>query len=629
MSDEVKDSLNKKLKNAKVLAHKEVSPGKHELEIQVGPKGLPARQLAEALPKKELAYLSGKDGQPSPVKYHEGGRIIYRDFLRRVDLDLAEPSPLRERPDRLYQRAIDYYKTKGYYGTVVDTLTNFASKGFKNYVDDPDIKLFFDTWTDDIRLPRVIENIFLDFFRVGMVRTFKIVGKFEPRIKPANLIAPGSYKAKSNTVGKLLQRKEFAAAKKTWSKAYIPIKYTVLNPILIVLRGPMMFNDSEEVLLRPEAFTEFKEMLKPGFRPTAEQKQLINAIPKEMVNDVRKNRPVKLPPELVGRCDYRKQDYERYPMPRIIRAFDALDYKEELQKADYSTLDGITNYILKITIGNDENPVTEQAQLEAIANLFDATSKALQIIWNHTLQIEKITFPEVAQILGQDKFKQVNEDLSLSFGIPRSLLDGEGKGSAESMKLASKAFTEEINYSRRVVLEWIYKEYEEVALAMGFDKYPSVRFDDMALKDEIMMMSIVQGMMDRRVISYRSGIEKLGFDYETELANMQAEKPLVEAGDIGIIGSPYNPKATPPDQEPEKLPVPSEDQFVVITEGDLEDFLKNKKKKNAPNVQPTQRTPKGTPSEGRPRKGGGRRKKPSTKTSVPKPTPPIQPSSHP
>lgn len=610
MADDVKNSLNAKLENAKVLDHTEVRPGVHSMDLQVGEKGLPV---------KELAYLTGENGEASPLRFHEGGRsVIYRDWLRRVDLDLAETSVSKEKHDRLYSRAIEYYRTKGAYGTVIDTLTNFSSKGFKNDIDDPEIKLFFDTWTDEIGFQKVVENIFFDFFRVGMVRTFKMVGKFEPRLKPSSLVPRASYSSKDYLHRKAHYR-EFAAAKKVWSKSYVPLRYTVLNPTLILIQGSLMF-DNTEVYLKPEAFADVKKMLEHTSEGTKEQRKILDELPKEMIQQIKTNKPVRLPPELVGKCDYRKQDYERYPMPRIVRAFDALDYKHELQKADYSTLDGITNYILKITIGSDEHPVTDQAQLETVARLFDTTSKSFDIVWNHTLKVEKITFPEISDILGQDKFKQVNDDLSMSFGLPRALIDGEGGSNSKAVEIGSKAFTEEINYARRCVMEWIYNEYEEVALALGFDRYPTVRFDDMALKDEIMMMSIVQGMMDRRVISYRTGIEKLGFDYETELANMQAEKPLVQSGDIGIIGSPYNPKAAPAQQEPEKKEYTPEGRFIVLKKEDLDEFLKNKPVDANPNVQPSQRTPKGTPSEGRPRKGGGKRRQPSTKPKPPQPT---------
>ena len=191
MSEEVKDKLNKDLDNSEVLSHEEVRPGVHEMEIAVGEQGRPAQ---------ELAYLTGQDGRPSPLRYHEGGRVISRDLLRRTDLDLLieQGSPLKLKPDKLYQRAISFYKTKGAYGTVIDTLTNFASKGFKNDVDDPDIKLFYDTWNREIDFQVTVENIFFDLFRVGMVRTFKLVGNFSPKLKPENYDQIIKFRANAN-----------------------------------------------------------------------------------------------------------------------------------------------------------------------------------------------------------------------------------------------------------------------------------------------------------------------------------------------------------------------------------------------------------------------------------------------
>ncbi len=618
MSKEVKDKLNQDLENSKVLSHEEVRPGVHEMEIAVGKQG---RSV------EHLAYLTGKEGEPPPLRYHTGGRVLSRDFLRRGDLDLLVPegSPLKLKPDRLYQKAINFYKTKGAYGTVIDTLTNFASKGFKNDVDNPDIKLFYDTWNREIGFRQTVENIFFDFFRVGMVRTFKLVGNFSPKLKPENFDKIVKNKTDANQfktsddLKQLMAYKDIAAAKKIWSKSFVPLKYTILNPTLVDIKGTLMF-DQTETFLKPAAFKEIADMLKNTRKLTPEQRKFITSLPKELKDAIKKNRPVRLPPELVGKCDYRRQDYERFPHPRVLRAFDALTYKEELQKADFSTLDGITNYILKITIGNDQHPVTNQGELETVAKLFDTTSKSFDIVWNHTLNIEKITFPEISQILGQDKFKQVNDDLSTAFGVTRALLDGQLQGNQKAIETATRAFSEEINYARRCVKRWIDHEYEEVALAIGFDRYPQVRFDENSLKDEIMMMSIVQGMIDRRIISYETGIEKLGFDFDTELANMKQEKKWVQDGIIGIIGSPYNPKAIPAEQ-----PVPETDETkkkgkpTVVTREDLQDFQKNVENlinQGLKNIQPVQRTPTGTPSEGRPRKGRGKPRKKQTQPNT-------------
>ncbi len=132
-----------------------------------------------------------------------------------------------------------------------------------------------------------------------------------------------------------------------------------------------------------------------------------------------------------------------------------------------------------------------------------------------------------------------------------------------------------------------------------------------------MFMSVIQGMIDRRIISYETGIEKLGLDFSTELSNMTQELPLVMGGYLGIIGSPYNPKAMPPEGEVIPTDTTDDSKPTVVTREDLDAFQKNVEEMINQNLQPTQKTPKGTPSEGRPRKGGkGKPKAAQTKPNI-------------
>jgi hypothetical protein len=200
------------------------------------------------------------------------------------------------------------------------------------------------------------------------------------------------------------------------------------------------------------------------------------------------------------------------------------------------------------------------------------------------------------------------------------------QGSSRAIDVAIKAFAEEVNFARRCVQRWIEHEYEEIALALGFNRYPIPRFDENALKDEIMLMSVIQGMMDRRIISYETGIEKLGLDFDTELANMMQEAPMVQAGYLGIIGSPYNPKVLPGEGTPSSKDSTPSGNETTLTKKDFEDFKKNMEKmvqEGLTNIQETQRTPKGTPSEGRPRRGG------ATKPLGPRTSPAIKPPKKP
>ena len=154
------------------------------------------------------------------------------------------------------------------------------------------------------------------------------------------------------------------------------------------------------------------------------------------------------------------------------------------------------------------------------------------------------------------------------------------------MRFVVKSVIEEIHYARRQVTRWIYNEYRQIAEAMGFDRYPKVRWDQTILKDEILYMTIISQLVDRRMLSYRTALEKLGFDFENEYENMSQEFDDVLDGIFGIIGSPWQ-------QAKAGLPVSSDG-------GD------------GNNIQPTQRAPQGSPSGGRPRAQPGKPKQQNT-----------------
>jgi len=342
----------------------------------------------------------------------------------------------------------------------------------------------------------------------------------------------------------------------------IPLKYTVLNPEVLEIEGSLFF-DETSLLIKPNK--ELVDMLnKPSSELTDAEKETIKKLPAKTRNAFKKGEGVTLDPAYIGSIDYNKMPYERYPLPRGSRVFDTLQYKQSLREADLSTLDGITNYILKITVGNDKYPVTSQAQLEKVAALFNTTSKAFDVVYNHTLQIEKIVSPEIEAILGKKKYEQVNDDLYVGLTFPRVLLDGgNGDLSTSEVNMATKALLEEIHYAREQVTQWVYDEYAEIAEAVGYDLIPKVRWDQTVLRNLLDYMNTISKLVDRRMLSYRTALEQLGFDFSSELSNVREELPIVmDEGAFGIIGSPW---------QQAKM-----------------------------GLQPTQNAPEGTPSDGRP-----------------------------
>jgi len=544
--------------------------------------------------KRNLAILDKPGVAIKPHVYQASAATINRDYMSRQNLNLAiTKSAYQEDPKTLYKKADEYYYTDPLLGSVVNVLSSLSMKGFENDIDDDNIKQFFDTWCFDVNFDELLEWMFLDFFKIGHVTTYKVLAKYEPRVsylspvpgKKTNTAASSDEVTRlkklhasfdeerdkeiakqvqlAKTSGKLsiegLVNFENAAKKSIWSKGHLPIAYTVLNPQLVTIEGNLLFDKVSVKITPPQ---ELGQLLKKDkSKLTEEEKELIKALPTDLKAAAEKGGEFQLDSRLIGMVTYRKQPYERYAKPRATRVFDTLNYKQQLQNADLSTLDGISNYILKITIGNDEFPVVSQQELETVAKLFDTPSKSFDVVWNHTLAIEKIVSPEIASILGQEKYRQVNEDLTAGLAITRAIIDGSGDINASEVSLLTKGIMEEINYARRQVEKWIYKEYRQLAEAMGFDRFPKVRWDEGVLKDTILYMNTLASLVDRRMLSYRTALEALGFDYSNELKNMQNEFPMVEDGVFGIIGSPWQKSAT----------------------------------------QPTQNAPKGTPSSGRPK----------------------------
>ncbi len=500
--------------------------------------------------KKSLAFL---ENPLVPHVYREKSSTITRDTMNRSYTDLATAKDVYEEdPKKLYERVMKYYYTEPIVGSVINLLSSLASKGFENDIDDPDIKNFYDTWVFDVNFEEILDWIYLDLFKTSNVTTYKYIANYEPRV---STILPVGKKPKVKATGKVS-----AAKKKIWSKGHLPIGYTVLNPALVNIEGNLLFNNVTVSLTPPPELGEL--MKKPSGEQTEEEKLLLKSLPTDLKAAAEGGGEFKLDSRLVNTVTYKKQPYERYARPRTARVFDSIEYKQALRNADLSTLDGISNYILKITIGNDDYPVVSQEELEAVAQLFNTPSKSFDVVWNHTLKIEKIISPEIEAILGKEKYAQVNDDITGGLSFTRALIDGIG--STSDVAWAVRGVREDIEYARKQVTRWIYNEYRQIAEAMGFERFPSVRWDEGILKDDILYKNVLSAMVDRRMLSYETALESLGFDFENEKGNMMKELPLVEDGTFGIVGSPFQQSA------------------------------------EGPNVQKTQKSPKGTPSKGRP-----------------------------
>jgi len=519
--------------------------------------------------QKSLAFLDNPVvGSVVPKVFKERASVIDRTALSQSYLDLsAGKNVYEDTHQNIIKKASKYYYTEPLVGSAINLLASLASKGFENDIDDENIKKFYDAWTYDVGFAELLEWVFLDFFKVGNVFTFKVVSKYEPKVSYMNAtekkevarikeLSRKQDREYEEEVKSLVASKRYktlkAAKKNTWSKNYLPVAYTVLNPELVSVDGSLLFDKKSYSMEIPK---ELKDLIeKSAGDLTEDEKIILKALPSELKAAVKESKPYVLDSKLVGNISYRKQPYERYAKPRTGRIFEAIEYQKSLREADLSTLDGITNYILKITIGNDDYPVVSQQELEAVASIFNTPSKSFSVVWNHTLKVEKIISPEIESILGEDKYKQVNNEITAGLSVPRAIIDGVGEVSTSEMEMLLKGLSEEVSYARRQVTRWIYREYAQIAEALNFKKYPKIRWDDSILKDSILFMTVLAQFLDRRALSYKTTLEALGFDYTNELKNMEEELPMVQEGTFGLFGSPFQNSKQPNQEAPVGTP---------------------------------------------------------------------------
>ena len=107
---------------------------------------------------KTLAYLEN-GGAVIPKAYKEKAAVITRDTLDRTFLDLAQKEPMQLTNTEFYEKAINYYYTDALIGSVINTLSNLATKGFEHDIDDENIKNFYDTWAFDVRFKELLTHV--------------------------------------------------------------------------------------------------------------------------------------------------------------------------------------------------------------------------------------------------------------------------------------------------------------------------------------------------------------------------------------------------------------------------------------------------------------------------------------
>lgn len=396
------------------------------------------------------------------------------------------------------RKTIDYWENDPIVYKCITLLAYLTNDTFSISSEDKKVEVALREWWDSIKGEDFLTHFFLEYFRSGNVPVLKTKIKYMPK---------NGYKGKRVSDSK------------------IPGGYTILNPLNISIKGTGIPGIKQSYLQLSDSFI---SLLKDNSNIV----KLKDAFPEELVSLLNTGTgEVPLPEELFIMITKDKQPYEEWALPLTSHAFEALDYRRNLREMDKTTTVGVRNRILKVTIGSDTYPVTDDRELLRLAEKFKNPSKNLTIFWNHTLNMEYVE-PNL-ESLNIEKYQPALEDIRAVYGISRVLL-GENGDSSGNNTLCLKGMMEILEEARKTFLSWFHREVNDVANIISNTKTDEVTvgFGTLNLKDENDFFRVIMQMVDRQIVSYETAMETMGYYFPKELKRLESEKKIRDEKEI-------------------------------------------------------------------------------------------------
>lgn len=338
---------------------------------------------------------------------------------------------------------------------------------------------FFAAWTKKVKIGKVAEQFFLEFYRSSNVFVYRIEAPFETEdfIKLTQVYGSDGEGAGTNK---------------------IPVSYIFLNPYDIVSRAATAFSSGqyEKVLSR----FELERLKNPQ---TDEDKQILANLPQEARDAISKKAwvadgvRVKLDPKMLITSFLSKMTYEPFAVPFGYPVLDDINAKLELKKMDQAILRTVENAILLITMGaKPEDGGINPANLTAMQNLFKNESVGRVLVSDWTTKAEFV-IPDLKKVLGPEKYQILNQDIQEGL---QNVLVGEEKYGNTQTKV--KIFLEKLNVARNAFLnDLLQPEVQRIAKSLGMRKFPTAKFKTISADDQTQTWRVITRMMELGILS--------------------------------------------------------------------------------------------------------------------------------
>ena len=337
-----------------------------------------------------------------------------------------------------------------------------------------------------------------------------------------------------------MENREIAAygVDPVYARNVVPIAYEILPPNKINVSGPS-YNRVYEVDIGASLAEKLNEMGSKKRDLVSKFQPIMSRVPgkgeSKIILDSRSVDHIKF---------IDSAPYERIGVPFWWQSSYGVIRKEELMEADQVMARSGLQYLVAVTIGNDEY-VAGPEEIEAVAQLFMASGASHTVFWNHTLNVS-IHQPTL-EMFGEQKYAPIIASIMEEMGIPVVLTGGASPGNHAVARVNVKPVIQRINCMHKMLdEEWIMPQINRVAAALGIRGEIRPVWNPNPLDEIERLHNMVQSYLDRQVITRKSAVDfirstGLSTDtFDSFLTQMEKENDLIEQGILIPANSPYN-----------------------------------------------------------------------------------------
>jgi len=366
--------------------------------------------------------------------------------------------------------------------STVDLLSEFTDTDIYLEGGNTSSRDFITAWFKKIKLYDLKEQFFREYYRSGNVMLYELNAKLKTKTIRSFILSNSAINSR------------------------IPIKYIVLNPSNIVVRGQMDFGEfTYAKTLTP---FELARLRKPT---TDHEKELLSSLPEDIQRRLKSQQVtstddeimLELNPEILHPIFYKKQDYEPLAVPMGFAVLDDINKKLELKKIDQAIARSVENVILLITMGNEpEKGGVNANNIKAMQEIFKNQSVGRVLVADYTTKADFI-IPDLKKVMGKEKYEVLNKDIEE--GLANVLL-GESKYADTELKL--KIFFQRLEEARnRFLNDFLQREIERVCKKVGFKSAPKATFKKVDTINNSDLQRLITRMVEIGVLTPEQGME--------------------------------------------------------------------------------------------------------------------------